>query len=134
MLKAPISEDDANTVVSFTKSTKDAGFALMASDSIAFKKVMGDRKYTVAMMNMIFKGEMEPLMQKKASWDEIGKAVSGYGAAGEEILLRAKTVDYYNTQNWKEYVLVASAYLEKFGANISEKEKTMFQKGIDDHK
>ncbi|RZM01733.1 MAG: hypothetical protein EOO88_57650, partial [Pedobacter sp.] len=133
-MKSPLSEEDINSVVSFTKSTKDAGFQLMIKNEADFKKVLGDRKYTTSMMNLIFKGEMEPLMQKKASWDEIGKAVAGYGATGEEILLRAKTIDYYNTQNWTEYVPVATAYLARYGINLSEKERTMFQSAIDQHK
>ncbi|MBB5439622.1 hypothetical protein HDC92_003315 [Pedobacter sp. AK017] len=133
-MKSPLSEDDVNSVAQFTKSTKDTGFQLMIKNEADFKKVLGDRKYTTTMMNLIFKGEMEPLMQKKASWDEIGKAVAGYGAAGEEILLRAKTVDYYNTQNWTEYVPVATEYLAKYGTNLSEKERTMFQAAIDQHK
>ncbi|MBB5441071.1 hypothetical protein HDC92_004776 [Pedobacter sp. AK017] len=133
-MKSPLSEDDVNSVAQFTKSTKDAGFQLMLKNESDFKKVLGDRKYTTTMMNLIFKGEMEPLMQKKASWDEIGKAVAGYGAAGEEILLRARTIDYYNTQTWTEYVPVATEYLAKYGTNLSEQERTMFQTAIDQHK
>lgn len=133
-MKSPLSEEDINSVTQFTKSTKDAGFQLMLKNEAGFKQVLGDRKYTTSIMNMIFKGEMEPLMQKKASWEEIGKAVAGYGAAGEEILFRAKTIDYYNTQNWKEYVPAATTYLAKYGANISEQEKSMFQAAIDKNK
>jgi hypothetical protein len=132
-MKSPLSEEDINSVAQFTKSTKDAGFQLMIKNEAEFKKVLGDRKYTITMMNLILKGEMEPLMQKKASWEEIGKAVAGYGAAGEEILLRAKTIDYYNTQNWTEYVAVATEYLAKYGINLSENERTMFQVAVDQH-
>jgi hypothetical protein len=130
-LKAPLSEEDISSVAQFTTSSKDVGFELMRKHAEDFKKVLGERKYTTSMMNMIFKGTMEPMMQQKASWEEIGKAVSGFGPAGEEILLRARTVDYYNTQNWKEYVPVATAYLEKYGANISDQEKAMFQEAVE---
>ena len=133
-MKSPLSEEDINSVTQFTKSSKDPGFELMLRNEVDFKRVLGDRKYTTTMMNLIFKGTMEPLMQKKASWDEIGKAVAGYGSAGEEILLRAKTIDYFNTQNWKDYVPAAKDYLAKYSANISEQEKAMFQKAIDEHK
>lgn len=134
LLRAPLSEDDLSSVVSFTKSTKDAGFKLMVSDSVAFKKFMGERKYTVAMMNMILKGEMEPLMNAKADWNTIAAAVAPFGAPGEEILLRAKTVGFYNEQNWPDYVVAATAYLARFGANVSDQEKKMFQAAIDQHK
>ncbi len=134
-LKMPLSEEDINNVVQFTKSTKDAGFNLMNTNADAFKKVMGDRKYTVAMMNMILKGEMEPLMnQGNTDWTVIEARVKPYGAPGEEILLRAKTVGFYNQQDWANYVPAAKAYLEKFGANIPEQERSMFQGAIDQHK
>lgn len=134
-LKMPLSEEDINNVVQFTKSTKDAGFNLMNVNADAFKKVMGDRKYTVAMMNMILKGEMEPLMnQGNTDWSVIEARVKPYGAPGEEILLRAKTVGFYNQQDWTNYVPAAKAYLEKFGTNIPEQERSMFQGAIDQHK
>nr|WP_233174090.1 glycoside hydrolase family 2 TIM barrel-domain containing protein [Pedobacter sp. ASV19] len=134
-LKMPLSEEDINNVIQFTKSTKDAGFSLMNVNVDAFKRVMGDRKYTVAMMNMILKGEMEPLMnQGNTDWSVIEARVKPYGAPGEEILLRAKTVGFYNQQDWANYVPAARAYLEKFGANIPEQERSMFQGAIDQHK
>lgn len=135
-LKSPLSEEDINSVAQFTKSTKDAGFTLMNTNAESFKKVMGERKYTVAMMNMIYKGEMEPLMNASDNpdWAAIEAAVKPYGAPGEEILLRAKTVGFYNKQDWKNYIPAAKAYLEKFGANVAENERAMFQSAIDQHK
>ncbi|MDR6784991.1 hypothetical protein ABIE26_003689 [Pedobacter africanus] len=135
-IKMPLSEEDINAVVQFSKSTKDAGFKLMHDNAAAFQKAMGDRKYTVAMMNMILKGEMEPLMNAadQVDWAAVEAAVKPYGLPGEEILLRAQTVGYFNKQDWKNYAPVAKAYLEKFGTNVSENEKTMFQKALDEHK
>jgi hypothetical protein len=135
-LKSPLSEDDINSVVQFTRSTKDAGFMTMVSDSVAFKKVLGDRKYTTSMMNMIFKGDMEPVLNASESpdWNAIEASVKKYGAPGEEILLRAKTVAFYNGQKWPEYVAAARVYLDKYGKNISEQERSMFAKAIADHK
>jgi len=134
-LKMPLTEEDVASVVAFTKSTKDPGFALMNTNAETFKKVMGDRKYTVAMMNMILKGEMEPLMNgDNPDWTAVEQAVKPYGAPGEEILLRAKTVGFYNKQDWQHYVPVATAYLEKFGANVAEAERAMFQAAVDQHK
>jgi len=135
-LKMPLSEEDINSVAQFTKSTKDPGFVLMNTNAETFKKSMGERKYTVAMMNMILKGEMEPLMNAggETDWAAVEAAVKPYGLPGEEILLRAKTVGFYNKQNWKNYVPVATAYLEKFGTNVPETERAMFQTAIDQHK
>lgn len=133
-LKGPLSEEDINSVVAFTKSTKDAGFALMVDQASAFKKVIGERKYTVDIMNMIFKGEIEPMINDKQSWEAIGEKVKQYGAPGEEILLRAQTVAYYNQQDWAAYVPVAKVYLEKYGTNLSDQERGMFQGALDQHK
>jgi len=135
-LKIPLSEEDMASVTQFTKSTKEPGFTLMSKNAEAFKKSMGERKYTVAMMNIILRGEIEPLMNKgeETDWTAVEAAVKPYGLPGEEILLRAKTVGFYNKQDWKNYVPAASAYLAKFGANIKENEKQMFQAAIDQHK
>jgi hypothetical protein len=134
-LKTQLSEEDINSVAQFTKSTKDAGFVLMVNDSTAFKKILGDRKYTTSMMNMIFKGEMEPLINAgpNPDWSLITEKVKSFGKPGEQILLRAKTVDFYNKQDWSNYVPAASTYLKEYGKNISENEKNMFQQAIDQH-
>ena len=135
-LKMPLSEEDINNVVQFTKSTKDVGFNLMNTNADAFKKVMGDRKYTVAMMNMIFKGDIEPMLNasENPDWKAIEDKVKPYGSPGEEILLRAKVVAFFNKQDWENYKPAATAYLAKYSANISEQEKKMFQSAIDQHK
>lgn len=133
-LKSPLSEEDINSIVQFTKSTIDPGFQLMLKNDAEFKKVLGERKYTVSMMNMIFKGEMEPMINSKKSWDEIETKIKHYGAPADEMLLRAKTVAFYNEQNWSSYVPVATNYLAKYGANVSAQEKNMFQAAIDKNK
>jgi hypothetical protein len=135
-LKAPLSDEDIASVAQFAKSSKDAGFKLMLDHAADFKKVLGDRQYTVNMMNMIFKGDMEPLLADpaKIDWAAIEAKVKPYGAPAEEILLRAKTVHFYNKQEWPEYVTSATAYLNKYGNNITAQEKGMFQGAIDQHK
>nr|WP_199082970.1 sugar-binding domain-containing protein [Pedobacter sp. ASV19] len=135
-LKMPLTNEDINAVVQFTTSTKDPGFSFMNANAEVFKKVMGDRKYTVTIANMINKGEIEPLMNASGNtnWAAIEVVVKPFGLPGEEIFLRAKTIDLYYKQDWKNYVPVAKAYLEKFGANVKENEKQMFQAAIDQYK
>lgn len=135
-LKTPLSDEDIQSVVQFAKSTKDPGFKFMTENPEAFKKALGDRQYTVNMMNMIFKGDMEPMLvdPAKIDWTAIEIKVKPYGAPADEILLRAKTVHFYNNQDWAKYVTAASAYLAKYGNNISEQERGMFQGAIDQHK
>lgn len=134
-LKAPLNIEDINSVVQFTKTTKDVGFTLMNDNAEAFKKVLGDRKYTANMMNLIYRGEIEPVLTASDTpdWNTIEAKIKPFGAPGEEIFLRAKLVEFYNKKNWGEYVPVAKVYLEKYGANIPENERTAFQKAIDEH-
>jgi hypothetical protein len=134
-LKNPLSEEDIRFVSQFTNSTKDPGFAFMNENADQFKKVMGDRPYTVKMMNMIFHGEIEPVVNSSTDpdWNAIEAKIKPFGAAGEEILLRAETVALYNKQDWVHYVPVAKTYLEKYGEHISDQEKNAFQQEIDEH-
>jgi hypothetical protein len=135
-LKMPLSEEDIKSVNQFTRSTKDAGFKLTIDNLEQFKKVLGDRPVTVSLMNMIFKGDIEPMLQStdKPDWNAIGSIAKKYGAPGEEIFLRARTIDHYNKQEWANYVPVAKEYLEKYGKNISNQDKAAFQGAIDQHK
>jgi hypothetical protein len=75
-----------------------------------------------------------PTPQAKPDWNEVEANVKAYGAPGEEMYLRAKTIHLYNQQDWVGFVPTAKMYLEKFGANIAEQDKAAFQKAIDDHK
>jgi len=134
-LKIPLSDEDIASVSQFTKSTRDPGFKLMNENPEQFKKAFGERQFTVAMMNMIYKGEMEPLINgsDNPDWTAIEAKVKPFGAPGEEMFLRAKTIALYNKQDWAHYVSTAKIYLEKYSKNISEQEKTAFQQAIDQH-
>jgi len=135
-LKSPLSAEDIQSVTQFAKSSTDPGFKLMVDNAVDVKKVIGDRQYTVNMMNMIFKGDMEPMLADpaKIDWNAIEAKIKPYGAPADEILLRAKTVHFYNAQDWTNYVTFATAYLDKYGQNISEQERSMFQGAVDQHK
>ncbi|HJU45178.1 MAG TPA: hypothetical protein VJ647_00260, partial [Chitinophagaceae bacterium] len=133
-LRTPLSEEDIRSVVQFAKTTKDAGFKLMNEQPDAFKNVLGDRQYVVNMMNMIYKGDMEPMIQgnDNPDWAAIETKVRSYGAPGEEMFLRAKTIHFYNKQDWPNYIPVATEYLAKYGKNVREAQ--MFQAAIDNNK
>ena len=79
---------------------------------------------------------MEPLMENTdhPDWEQIAGKVQNYGAPGEEILLRAKTVHYLNNQDWTNYKPAATSYLEKYGQNISAEESKMFRDAVEQHK
>jgi hypothetical protein len=134
-LKAPLIEEDIRSVAQFTQSTKDAGFRLMNDNADAFRKVMGDRPYIVAMMNIIYKGDIQPDVDGHPSpdWAAIGAKIKSYGAPGEEMLLRAETIYYLNNQDWGHFVPAAKEYLAKYGDNVRDSEKQMLQGNIKQH-
>ena len=135
-MQSPLQEDDIQFINQFTKSTKDPGFRFMIDNPEQFKKALGERQYTVSMMNMIFHGEMESLLagNDQPDWNLIETKTKPYGAPGEEILLRAKTVHYLNHQDWINYVPTATEYVAKYGTNLKPEELTMFQQVIDQNK
>jgi hypothetical protein len=108
----------------------------MTTNQEQFKKDLGERQYTVNMMNMIFHGEMESLLagNDNPDWNFIESKINPYGAPGEEILLRATTVHYLNHQDWTNYAPVATEYLSKYSTNLRSEELTMFQNAIDQNK
>lgn len=130
-MKEPLTDENINDIIQITKSTKDAGFVWMVKNADRFKKIMGDRKYTVEMMNMIYITEIEPMVQQRKTWDEIEAKIKEYGPPADEMLIRAKTISYLNAQDWKNYVPAAKTYLEKYGNNLSERDRKLFQEAID---
>lgn len=134
-IRPPFSAEDIQTISRFTTSTKDPGFSSMQQDAAAFKKELGDRQYTVAMMNAIYHGEMEPLINSSGDpdWKTLQEKISPYGAPGEEIFLRAETIYYLNKQDWNNYRPVAKEYLEKYGNHIKPEEKKMLEEEIQKH-
>ncbi|WPV67799.1 glycoside hydrolase family 2 protein [Chitinophaga sp. LS1] len=130
-LHEPLSEEDLMAISQFAKSSRDAGFAYMNNHPDVFKKMLGERQYAVNMMNMIYKGTIEPMTKAvKPDWDGIETAIKPYGAPGEEMYLRARTIYYLNKQDWEEFVPVATAYMNKYGDHIRAEEKETFQNAI----
>jgi hypothetical protein len=131
-LKAPLTEEEIRAVAQFTSTTNDPGFRLMLADSGDFRRVMGERSYVVALMNSIYKGEIQPETERHAipDWNAIGAKIKTYGAAGEEMFLRAETIYYLNKQDWGHYVPVAKEYIGKYGSTIKDSERQMLQENI----
>lgn len=131
-LSGELNDDEVNMVAQMTTSTRQPGCRLMQMREKQFKKVLGERAFTLKMMNMIYTGEMKELIEgnQRPDWDVIQARLKPFGAPGEEILLRAKTVHYYNAQDWPAYSPVAKEYLEKFGGNLPENEHKMFSDAI----
>lgn len=134
-LHLPLTEENIRIVEQFTLSTKDPGFSLLTTHIVEFKKVLGDRPVTVSLMNMIYHGEIDPLLKEadNPDWASIAARVQPYGAPGEEILLRAETIDHYRKQDWQHFVPVAKKYLDKYRQYISENEKATFEQAIKAH-
>jgi hypothetical protein len=127
-LQSPLTEESIKAIAEFTNSTHDAGYKLIKENEATFRQSLGERPYTVKMMNLIYTGEMKDLLDNNATpdWPAIEERTKPFGAPGEEILLRAKTVHYFNAQDWMNYVPVAKAYLDKYGDNLPDNERKMF--------
>lgn len=129
-LKAPYSDGAMQFIVQFTSSTKDPGFALLQEELKNPASKLQRREVTVKLMNIVFNDVINPDLQQSGGnpdWAAIETKVKPYGAPGEEIFLRAKTVYLFNKQDWQQYAPVATTYIEKYGNNIPEQEKRMFQ-------
>lgn len=134
-LKKPFNEEQLKTVLEFTKSTKDPGYLFMVKNKVEFQKYMGERKCRVAIMNMIMKGEIEPLLNNDTpDWNKIAEQIKPFGEPGEEILARAKTLVYFNAKDWKNFISAAEIYLGKYGNVIKQSDRELLQKAMDSHK
>jgi hypothetical protein len=134
-LSRPLSEEDIRVIAQMTQSTTDPGFKLMTDQAEDFRKVLGDRPYTVDLMNCIYRGEVEAEVTSRATpdWTAIAQRVKPYGAPADEILLRAKTIFYLNNQDWEHFVPTAKEYVAQYGSTLRDSERKRFEDNIRTH-
>ncbi|MGO4292439.1 glycoside hydrolase family 2 protein [Chitinophaga sp. RAB17] len=128
MMKQPYSEEDLRYVMQVTGSTRDTGFTIIRNNVDAIDKAMGARQAAVKMMNLIYQDFIAPAVPDGGAnpdWSAIYANVKPYGAPGEEIFLRAKTIYLLNKQDKAGFIPVAKEYLDKYGqfVKLSEKKK-----------
>ena len=81
------------------------------------------------MMNIIYSEAIAPFVtgqKPKPDWTDLSAKVASYGAVGEEIFLRAKTIHYLNQQDWRNFVSAADEYISKYGQYIKTDELNQF--------
>lgn len=130
-LREPYSAEDLAFMDGMIKTVKDKGFVGLLARAGA------DRAAHVKAMNIVFADVVAPFVPSddaKPDWSAVEAAVKPYGAAGEEIYLRAKVIHTMNQADWVQFRPAATVYLEKFGANLKDSEKVMFKKLMDEHK
>lgn len=134
-LVLPLTEEDIRAVAQFTQSTADPGFKMMTENGEAFRKVLGERPYTVALMNSIYRGEIDPFVtgHPNPDWAAIADRVKPFGAPGKEILLRAETIFYLNSQDWAHFIPTAKEYIAQYGGNLRDNERKRFEQNIREH-
>jgi len=121
-------------IVRNSGSTKDESFGLMVKNDAVFRKVMGSARYSAFMIELIFKEEIQPMFEQKKSWEEIGNALTAkFGAIGEEAYLKIKTIGTMSGKEWNAFVPAAKLLLEKYGENLSENERAVLKKTLEEH-
>lgn len=131
-LSNPLSDEDIRVVAQFTQASTDAGFQLMTAQAAAFRRVMGDRPYAVALMNAIYKGEIEPQVtgHLHPDWPAIAAKIGIYGDPAKEVLLQTQTMYYLSNQDWSHYVPTAREYIARYGANLRDHDRRRFEDNI----
>jgi hypothetical protein len=128
-LKSPFSAEELSYVMQVTTSTRDAGFTLIRQNAAEINRTLGVRQADVKMMNLIYQDEIQPHVSNPNSapdWNMLADKVNSYGAPGEEILLRAKTIHFLNKQEWESFAQAANEYISKYGQNLSPDELNQY--------
>jgi len=119
-LKAPYSKEDVMFMQNFTQHSTDPGFKIFYKDASNIDKVSGPGTANNMVMYVIYMEEIDPYEKANPNWDQLEKTVvDKYGVAGEEILLRAKTIHYMNKKDWDQFAKNVVPYMEKFGTHVS---------------
>ncbi|SEA38541.1 Glycosyl hydrolases family 2 [Chitinophaga terrae (ex Kim and Jung 2007)] len=125
-VKPPYTDDDLRYAMQVTGSTRDTGFRIIVSNAEAIDKAMGARQSTVKIMNLLYQDLIAPSIPEQNAnpdWAAIYETLKPYGAAGDEIYLRAKTIYLLNKQDKASFIPVAKEYLSKYGQYSSGSER-----------
>jgi hypothetical protein len=128
-LQSPYSPEDLNYVLQVTTSTRDTGFSLLRDHAAEVNKVLGARQAEVKMMNLIYQDEIHQAVADQNTapdWNKLASQVRPYGATGEEILLRAKTIHFLNRQDWDNFARAADEYVKKYGQYLRSEELNQY--------
>ncbi|PSL48315.1 glycosyl hydrolase family 2 [Chitinophaga niastensis] len=130
LMKQPYSAEDLGYVMQVTNSTKDNGFPIITNNIEAVDNAMGARQAETKMMNIIYQDQISPFVSDDSTnpdWEAIHTSIKPYGAPGEEIFLRAKTIYLLNKQDKAGFKSVAKEYLDKYGQFVKPEEKKILE-------
>jgi hypothetical protein len=114
----------------YTNSVMDPGFRFFQQNAERIDQVMGPRQAEMKMMNIIYEDEVKPFLENQGltpDWSMFEKHITTlYGDEGEEIYLRSRTIHSLNNDNWADFAIALSLYLQKYGDQIPAKELNTF--------
>nr|WP_295864693.1 sugar-binding domain-containing protein [uncultured Chitinophaga sp.] len=124
-MKAPLTRSQMSFVNKFTTNSRDKGFSLLLDNRDQINQTLGKRQADVKLMTIIYGEEIQPYVQDAATtpdWNKIEAKTKQYGAPGEEIFLRAKTIHFLNLKDWNNFAATADQYVGKCAPYISANE------------
>jgi hypothetical protein len=135
-LQKPYSDEDLAFIEAATKKVTDPGFSVLLDRETELKG-SEQRSLRTKLMNLIYQDLIAPYVsnaRSKPDWKEIEEKIKPYGKVGEEVFLRAKTIDLYNKKDWPSYVPAATLYIEKYGSSLKPEELKSFSDAIEKNK
>lgn len=128
-LQKPYTSEDFACIMQVTTKTTDPGFAILQQNVQSINTSLGERKADTKMMNIIYNDLIAASLTGPGAtpdWDEIQEKITPYGATGEEIYLRAKTIHYLNQQQWQDFASAAEDYVTRYGKYIKPDELNQY--------
>ncbi|WP_232538858.1 glycoside hydrolase family 2 protein [Chitinophaga tropicalis] len=123
-LSNPFTLKNLNFINRFTQTTKDPGFNIFLKNQGKVDAILGDNSAINKVKGIIFNSEIREYVtgsEANPDWINIEKAVvPKYGAAGEAIFLRAKTIHHLNHKEWQNFVTAATLLIDKYEKDVSE--------------
>lgn len=122
-IKAPLLKNNLEFINQFTSGSSSTGFNLFLNYPGRIDSILGERTSANKIMYIVFNESIDPLLKKgstEPNWDSLEKIiVKKYGDPAEEVLLRAKTLYYYNANDWNKFVATADRYFSKYISRVA---------------
>ena len=117
-------KENAELLLNSTESSKDGGFKILSENPKKFDEVLGNNSASLAIIDIIKKEEIFPLVFKKSvvtpDWKTISASVTKkFPAFAYEAVEGAKLDYYQKKQDWVNYGVTLQSYMKSYGSKMT---------------
>lgn len=116
-----VSEENIRFLDATTQATTDTGFTIIAKNTAAYNKVMGEGQAENKVRQLILEEFYPTLFENEAKpdWQKLQQSLKArYPAYGDEVAANAKVLYYSRGEDWPAFAKAVTAYINQYNKHV----------------